>query len=418
MSAKSFSVARSIAFVGVVCLLLLAPFFVLVLEKCGFSLPSWANGEEASYLEGTVGRAASTDSYTLEGFLQGQFQEAAEEKVEDCVPCREVAFLATAAWQREAIKLSNRVFQWPCFPTFFGSEIAVDTCNGRLLEVPLTPPGEVVAEIERNARAIKAFSERFKGDRVYVYLGPDSLNVEGSPVSALVTDFVSYQESMEVLGKLSGPRVHLIDGDITYADYQDDFFRSDHHWNAEGSYEAYCRISKAMGLTLIPFNQIKATRYEVPPFYGSLARRGLITDYRDKMSLYEVEGESWLSVGDDDPEASKIALTNGAIYDRKAWDGHRFKDRYSELYHENAGLIIIRNAKNSGNGDLLIIGDSYSNCIERLLAMQFEVTYVIDPRQYKGGVEGFLSEHKGVGTVLFLMRQTNLFSQATADAVR
>lgn len=64
-----------------------------------------------------------------------------------------------------------------------------------------------------------------------------------------------------------------------------------------------------------------------------------------------------------------------------------------------------------------IVGDSYTNCMERFLAANFATTYVLDPRNDERAIDEFLAEHPDVDNVLFLMRSTNFFSETTRKAL-
>ena len=103
----------------------------------------------------------------------------------NCVPLKATALLANAAVQRSAIEASNVLFGWECYPTFYGSAIVEMPSEGRLLETAEKATDNVRDTISRVRDSLDAFGRRHPDQRIFVYLGPDSMNVEGSPTANL-----------------------------------------------------------------------------------------------------------------------------------------------------------------------------------------------------------------------------------------
>ena len=61
----------------------------------------------------------------------------------------------------------------------------------------------------------------------------------------------------------------------------------------------------------------------------------------------------------------------------------------------------------------MIVGDSYSNAMERFLAAHYATTYVLDPRHLDETADEFLASHQKVTDAVFIMRSSNLTSSAT-----
>lgn len=113
---------QSVLFSGVLCLLLCGPICLLAVQRAGISLPNWFTAEDATYLSGGAEKTDLFDRQGLREILGGGFREAAETEVGNYIPCKATALLANAALQRNAITLSNALYQWPCYPTSFGAE--------------------------------------------------------------------------------------------------------------------------------------------------------------------------------------------------------------------------------------------------------------------------------------------------------
>lgn len=66
------------------------------------------------------------------------------------------------------------------------------------------------------------------------------------------------------------------------------------------------------------------------------------------------------------------------------------------------------------SGSVLVVGDSYTNCIDYLFASVYRHVYIIDPRHYRGTLDSFLKDHD-VDDAVFIMSSNNLTSQSFSD---
>ena len=74
------------------------------------------------------------------------------------------------------------------------------------------------------------------------------------------------------------------------------------------------------------------------------------------------------------------------------------KDKYGYFFGGNPGVVSITNneasKENNNDRNLLIIKDSYANCISNVYAANFENTYVVDLRYFNMSIEEFISEYQ------------------------
>ncbi len=64
----------------------------------------------------------------------------------------------------------------------------------------------------------------------------------------------------------------------------------------------------------------------------------------------------------------------------------RFQNVYAEWFHSDHGLIEIENESAETDKTLLIIGESFTNNVERLFAESYRKVYVVDPRLFEGNI--------------------------------
>lgn len=407
---------RNILFAGALCLLLCGPALIGLASWGGVALPSWLTADDAAYLSGGITTADPMAAATVEGFASGEFQEEAEAAVGNCIPAKAGALLGNAAWQRAAIAASNALFRWDCYPAFYGSAIVVEPSRGRLLEVAEKATEETLAAARDVSRAMASFSERHPDKRLFVYLGPDSMNVDGSPTAPLVSNALTYDQVEAIFEDVDG-KFTWVSGNVTYDEFTEQWNRADHHWNILGAYQAYERMAKALGFGDELLEPSGLIAYEEPSFRGTFARRGLTTEYRDEILDYEFPDYPQMSVTIDGSEASMDALLHRKNYEAGIWGGNAFTSRYAEYFHTDYGLITIENEETESSDDLLIVADSYSNCMERFLAVHYRTTYVLDPRHDKQTLDAFLAEHKDVRDILFIMRSPQLLYEGTRRAL-
>ena len=72
---------------------------------------------------------------------------------------------------------------------------------------------------------------------------------------------------------------------------------------------------------------------------------------------------------------------NEKEYLRQEFSKEKFANHYALYYGDDYGEVIIEG--NSGKRNLLIIGDSYTNSVNKLIGTHFNKTYDVDLRHYK-----------------------------------
>lgn len=407
---------RNACFASVLCALLSGPSLLLLADSVDVDLPSWVTTEDAAYLSGGIEKANVAKVANLEGFKNGNLQKEVEKEVGNSIPCKAVALLTNATLQRCAIAASDALFHWGYYPTYFGSGLLLDANNGRLFDVPERKSEALEERLKTVAGELEDLAERKRDVQIYLYFAPDSQNVLESPTSKLVSEFASYQDMLSVFKSDDG-NVTVIDGSVSYGQFEQQWYKTDHHWNIAGAYEAYCRIASAMHLDEAVPREYSTVTYDPPSFYGAYSRRALFDSSNDVIADYIPNGIDNLKVSIDGEASDYQSLAHSDMYERGGWNSNRFTNRYAEYFHTDYGMIEITNDEVTDGGELLIIADSYSNCMERYLALDFSKTYVMDPRHTDVAADDVLDEHPGINKVLVLMRRTNLTSDDTIKAL-
>ncbi|MCQ2565345.1 MAG: DHHW family protein [Clostridia bacterium] len=157
----------------------------------------------------------------------------------------------------------------------------------------------------------------------------------------------------------------------SFDDFQKKFYKTDHHWNADGSYEAYQALADLLcpGDECIP----KGETFKISnAFRGSKARGSYTELFSEEMWAYHF----------DFPEMTYVI-------DGEAADDYGNQNRpedmsyasYGQYYGGDNGNIIINGGKADGE-KILVIGESYDNAVLKLLAAHFAELHSVDLRYY------------------------------------
>ena len=384
----------------------MAPVLSFCIQRSGIDLPSWFTSEDARYLEGASAGPASSTTFSLSGFIDGTWQSAVADQVKEYIPCRVEAMLGNASLQRAAIMLSNDLFAWSAYPTFYGSDYAFLPSECVLVGIPDSNSSENEAKLEEFAGLYSGFAARHPAIPVSFYCIPKDDYLHDSPLSSLLSDPYDYEVVQHYfLDELEG--IQVIDAEIPYSQFIEDYYSTDHHWNMRGAYNAYRRIESALDWEAAPIELGEEIVYGDPKFKGSLSRIGLFDrDFVDNVLDFEFDLPDYdIEIGV--AEGGMELLVHADEYEQGKWDVHEYMNRYAEYFHGDRGHVAITNSEKR-ESSLLVVAYSYSNCVERLFANHFAKTYVYDPRASEDTLDEYLEIHPDIDEILFFVSPPNL----------
>ena len=184
-------------------------------------------------------------------------------------------------------------------------------------------------------------------------------------------------------------------------EYLANFYKTDHHYNANGAYKAYESILKMFG---IENNITLKTKDIKTPYYGSIAKSLLTTKVSDTLFVLDYKNDILVNIEDDNFKPLEVENRANPFYDYYV---KYFNGQYDEIVYDNS---------NDKNRNLLIIGDSMSWQIDYLLASNFDKTYVINIRYGKWKNNDLdlakYIEQNHITHILFLMESKNIIFDA------
>lgn len=185
----------------------------------------------------------------------------------------------------------------------------------------------------------------------------------------------------------------------SFEEYTEFNIKSDHHWGYKGSYSGYKDILAMLKPAAHPLEPLG--EYKLGYIKGSFTKTEKTANFKDDFYAYEFEFPAWEVLLNGKAAA---CYGNRQAYIDKAKNGNTSQAMsYGSFYGQDVGEIIIHNP--TGDGSLLIFGNSYDNALIELLAAHYEYTYSIDLRYYKKqtgksfGLSNYLENH-GVDDIL------------------
>lgn len=166
------------------------------------------------------------------------------------------------------------------------------------------------------------------------------------------------------------------------------YYRTDHHWNFQGTYAAYRAYCRAAGLTPLPTDAFEIL--SCGSFLGSTASRsGLLFARQDELIC-------------PDSKAPVTLRFDGETYDHLIFpEQSETYDGYSVFLKGNHGMMTVDNPAGE-KGTLFLCKDSYANSIIPFLSAHYRRIVAVDARYYAGSFAQALEEAGDTEEILFL----------------
>ena len=395
---------------NIVFTVLAAGVLLLVIGNLGVKAVSGSHDLAArSYLEGRTYQGLPEAS--IDAVATGTFQSSTEQFLADHIPKRDSFLLGNAAVERTLVELANVLFGFSAYPTFFDSKDVFVPERGSVVEYPLAKADYSQKMLEKRSRAWATFVKKHPDTHWCLALVDRASTSSASPMCDFVSDSADY-------AYFASPLFTALDGlcdvlDLSYAstdEFMGDYYKTDHHWQVQGAVKAYDKIMSLLGRRAVPVDGYTVA-YD-GDFYGSSARNGLITSVSDV--VYDVNYEPGVfSVRLSGEEAPRSAVDESLADDYDGFSKSRtFSNVYADYFHGDFILIEYDNP-DAPDGTLLVIGDSFTDCIDRLFAESYRHVCVVDPRYFEGSLADYVDELQPDDAVI-MMSAISLFD---ADVV-
>lgn len=231
---------------------------------------------------------------------------------------------------------------------------------------------------------------------VYSMIVPNSIYINSDKLPKYITS-PNHEEIIESMYEIMKDINNIITVDEIKKQNQFEqlYFKTDHHMTSAGSYVLYKEFTKVAGITYYTdFIQEKVSS----SFLGTFdAKSQVLNQETDDIYAYKNEYNQDLEKVIYDLE------TTNSIFEKSYLEK---RDKYSYFLNGNNAKVEIHTKQENGK-KLLIIKDSYAHNFVQFLCGNYEEIHVIDPRYYRLTIKDYVEKYE-ITEVLFLYNVSNL----------
>ena len=357
----------------------------------GYNRPVSSTLEARKYAEFPI--------FEFDKINDGEFQDNVEEFVADAMPKRDGLLLYNAYFQRCIIYVSNSLFGFKAYPTYFGSKYyCLDDWNA-IVARPQSIYG-LGKRLDRQLDAFKTLIESNDGTNFVFYLVDHSSAASANPIHDLASNTARYDDYTSFFSSGLPNSCQLITDDSADLDeYYERFFKTDHHMQIQGAIRAYERIAYSLHFTPVEAGDVYLATDE--QFFGSFSRRGLVFDLYDSICDVHFDMNPSVEVFVDGSKTSLSSLSKQ--YSNEPFSKKKkFENMYASWFHASCGMLRLSNEDAECDDTLLIIGDSYMKNMERFFTKHYRTVIAIDPRYFNGDLQEVFDSYQ-VNDCVFIL---------------
>lgn len=257
--------------------------------------------------------------------------------------------------------------------------------------------------LENVEEALASFKKSNPTLRMNFLLAPTAGNIlaDKLPMAVELADQNKYMD--EFLASVEESGYNVIDVREQLRNIKDDqqiYYRTDHHWTSEGAYEAYKQLIPVLGFEdVIEYEPVTVKTDFKGTLYSNSGFTNGTNDHIDIMMPVDKENhkDSVIDFQDDSDKTTEFYKL----------DNLETKDAYSVFGGSNYPIYSIKTPIKSSKR-LLVLKDSYANCMIPLLAQYYREIIVVDPRYYFESLDDLI-QVEGITDVLFLYNADTFF---------
>lgn len=266
------------------------------------------------------------------------------------------------------------------------------TWDGRLVEAPVAW-NESAAR--KNMDKINAFAQKL-GQDVDLLIVPSAGWAAQEQIAGVAAPY-SDDTMIGSIYAMAGEGIRTLNLTGHFSD-PTLYYRTDHHWTSRGAYDAYEAYMRSLNR---PYREREDFTVEtVEGFYGSTySRAALWLNQPESLELWA--GSTGITVRNGESDT----VHEGIFYRERLEE----TDKYTVYLDGNHSVVRIHNPNAAGTGKLLVIRDSYSNCLGGFLAESYEEVVLVDLRYYRSSISA-LYEAEGFADVLVCYSLNNFMT--------
>lgn len=367
-----------------VCYALIAAFVFLTAGAGIFTLAV----KDRAFSESENRVLSQKPVFSLSGLLDGSFMTDFESWLSDQFPLRNEAISLKTDFDRLGGKREEN-------GVYIGE-------NNRLFEIPAKYNEDKAKE---KADAINGFLTAYPDINALVTIVPNSSFVYSEDLPDKLTLSDQQRQISEFYSSLSAENIDVIDTIPAINKMKDSgtelYYKTDHHWTTRTAFGVYSQIAEKWKLS----TDTEYTFYTVTDsFEGTLSSKSGVHDATD---IIEV------CVPVDSVESYTVNYESLQFKTTTLFDGSKLgtKNKYEVFLGGNYDKVSLETTA-PNNNSLLIIKDSYANCMIPMLTPHFSQIVIIDPRYMTETIDTVMSEYSF--THILFLYNLNTFNEDSA----
>lgn len=260
-------------------------------------------------------------------------------------------------------------------------------------------------KIKTITKAVRKFADKYEDFETAFILAPNSGYIYSEYLPQYLEMPNQKQQIKTFRKQLASPEIYWPNVSGIFeknADKTQLYYKTDHHWTTRGAYLIFRELCLEWGLeSSKEETDKKFDFYEVSTtFEGTLSSTSGVHDTTDKIEICVPEDSEGTFVAYFESSGDKTA----SLFFGDKLQG---KNHYEVFLGGNYDKVIISTVSQSGR-NLLLIKDSYANCMIPMITPYFSKIVVIDPRYLTDSLDSIIKEND-FSHMLYLYNANTLF---------
>lgn len=387
---------------GRIIFTLFSLFFCVLLgffSLAGFYMPD----RELSEIENRV--LAGMPEITLSGVLDGSFMKDFETYLSDQFPFRDEAIYIKSFTER----LWGKTEENGVYIGKDGFLFDRQTAYSKKKMTALTK--KINALTNKNGKLNTVFALVPNSSYIYADKLPDNLKL--SSQKSQIKDFYSRLDEKILT-------VNAVSALLKAKSSAEVFYRTDHHWTTRGAYSVFLQVAKKLNLTAA------AEDYEFHTvsthFEGTLKSKSISQRGEDRIEVCfpkDSQGTYYVEFSGGTKKRASLFFEN-KLKEKNQYEvflgGNYAKVSVTTDLLDYSKLPVVEGVYTPETRKLLIIKDSYANCMIPMLTPYFSKIVILDPRYMTENIQQVLNEDDFTD-LLFLYNANTLFADTSLESV-
>lgn len=245
---------------------------------------------------------------------------------------------------------------------------------------------------------VSELADQLKGtSTVYDILAPTSVAIDLDEKMQAKIGSSSQKDAFEYIEKNLDKNVKFVPVLDVLKKHNSEYlyYRTDHHWTADGAYYAYKQFMKVKGEKASPLKDYTKKEFDgfLGSFYSFSNQSEVLYNNQDTVIAYVPEVNEMTYIDHNGVEQEGKVVEDADAYSRE--------NKYLCFIEGDEPYEKIENPNIDDDSSCVVIKESYGNAFVPFLVNNYHDVYVIDYRYYSGGLVNLIKENN-IKDVIFL----------------